>query len=354
MKSKLLFCLALVLAGFAVYTCWEEVLPLPPATTPLPVATEGEKVVIDIPSPEQKSPKLDRSEVQVPPVAVVVQPAKPLPKVTSEKPEVAPVIPEQNPEPPQLSETVRVDGLFATASGGTPRYSQQIAFLQTVGNNLNRTERAKLYEFLREAPNDRYTLHVKDRVMMKLETQATTAPEYLEELATIALTTAINGELRGYTVQHLRSAYDEGNAEVRGLIRETLYQGVKDLNSNVCGTALLAMVNLQERYGDFVEEKIDAAVIALSTGKQVHLPSKVTAIQMAGKRGKKETLAEIRKMAENGENIVVKTAALAALGDLGNEEDLKFIELVIADKDKVVYHEAAKLSKSKIFNRSDL
>lgn len=254
----------------------------------------------------------------------------------------------------EVSETARVDGLWKTPEGKNPTYRQRIEVLEKMGKNLNLVERNELYNFLRNGPSDRDTMHVKDEIMIKIEQQGAPAPEYVNELRSIVADANVDGDVRGYAAQHLRSAYIHADDKEREDIRETFYEGLKDNESDVSGTSLLSVINLHERFGGFDEEKIDEAALNLSVSDNVHLPSRITAMTLVGERRLEKVLPVARDQAVNGADTVMQVASIAALGEVGTEDDLKFLDEVLEDRKKRFYHEAAKLSKSKIKMRLNL
>lgn len=253
-----------------------------------------------------------------------------------------------------ISKTARTDGLWKTPDGKEPTYDQRIDSLEKMGKNLNQVERAELYSFLRHGPNDKFTLHVKDEIMIKIEQQGTPAPEYIGELRSIVADEGIDGDLRGYAAQHLRSAYVHATDEERKEIRETFYEGLKDNETDVSGTSLLSVINLHERFGEFEDDKIDEAALELSTSDNTHLPSKITAMSLVGERGLVQVLPSARDQAIKGVDTVMKIASIATLGELGTQEDLEILDKILNNHSKSYYHEAAELSKTKIKKRLNL
>jgi hypothetical protein len=234
-------------------------------------------------------------------------------------------------------------------------YRQRLQIVGSLENNLDLSERQELYDFLRNDENDASTLHVKDEIMRKLESQNKKPPEYIDELIDIAMDKNIDGDLRGYAVQHIRTAYpdpediqDSDETELRE-IEEALYQCLEDRDSDVSGTAILALSNLSQDHPDnFDTHIIDDAALSLAQDESVHIPSRITALRVCGQLGLEESADLARELAAEANDNVLRLVAIATLGDVGTSDDIELLESFL---DSDFYRKAANLALKKIEER---
>ena len=232
-------------------------------------------------------------------------------------------------------------------------YQDQYQKLTLKGRSLTREERQEFYDFIRTGPNDIKTLYLKDVMMSKLERQGTKVSELIPEFIKIVVDRNLDGEMRGYVTQHLRTAYGRSDDVERGVLKEFFFRAVEDYESDVAGTALSAIVNLNDQFGDFDDFKIKEAALKLVTNEKTSVPSLITGLQLAGKLRLKEALPVARKMAKESSDLTLKVAAIYTLGQVGDHEDLAFLEEVFESKKETDahFHQVADNSINKIYDR---
>lgn len=223
--------------------------------------------------------------------------------------------------------------------------------LNEIGVSLSRDEREVLYKFLRNGPNDRKFLSIKDSIMMKIEKQATFPPEYIDTLIGISEDRQINGDLRGYAVQHLRTLYKLQNETVKEKIRRSLYSNLNDISSDVSGTAMLTIADLSKKHKGFDLGKFNSEVLNIAGDESAHMPSRIVAVQLCGQQNLKSTLPMVYETYSSTNDVVLKLASVNAIGYLGSEQDIGFLKNIIKDKKNKVLKNAAKNSISKINSR---
>ncbi len=206
-------------------------------------------------------------------------------------------------------------------------YRNRLRTIFKLSSDLSIHDRQALYQFLRSDENDAKALHLKDEVMRKLERQNVRPPELEQVLIDIMQDKSVDGDLRGYIVQHLRTAY--GVPEVdKELVQEGLYLAVEDIQSDVSGTAILALVNLAKDNPDaFDTELIRNSAIDLTTDKSTQVGSKLTAIECCAQLGLTEVLPTARSIVSSpDEPIAHKLPAIRAIGLVGGKDDLVLLQ----------------------------
>ena len=267
------------------------------------------------------------------------------------KPNSVKIVEKENSDPYSNISSKRIKALWVNDSGAEPSYKEKWRSIKKIGLNLTPEEKSDVYDFIRNAPNrDAYDLHLKDELMIKLEKQPSGSNDFLNKFIDIAAEESIDGALRGYVMQHIRSAYWD-HIEKREYLRNSIYKGLEDHSSDVSGTALMAAVSLNEKFGEFDIEKINDAAIKLSQNYSAHLPSKMTAIKIIGEQGLEKGLDLVRDKAKNGEDTVMKIVAIHSLGDIGTEKDLILMKNMLKDEKLEIMHPALKKSIYKVENR---
>ena len=236
----------------------------------------------------------------------------------------------------------RIEALWRNADGKTPSYAQKKMVIHKLGKTLSPEEREALYDYLRNGPSHNvYDLAIIDRLMIHLENTPEIAPEYVANLIDISKDTVIDGSVRGYVIQHLEDAY-QARPILRKPIEEAFYAGLADTSTDVSGTSVQVLTLLSKQFpGQFDEKKIALSALSMAEKNNTWHPSRITAISVVGKLGVKEALPTVRKQAEKGARVTMKLAAIHSLGQLGDEEDIPFLEEILANPEKKFFAIAA-------------
>jgi len=154
-----------------------------------------------------------------------------------------------------------------------------------LSNDLTEEEIACLYSFLANDRNDSHYLFAKDEIMVKLEKQLKRPVDYEMTLAGIVKNRQIDGDLRGYAVQHLRMAWSVEGVD-KEFVEALLWDSVNDYESDVSGTALLALNEIMTKT-DRLEEldtvQLEAEKLAL--GDNSYKTSRLTALSLIMQHG---------------------------------------------------------------------
>lgn len=241
----------------------------------------------------------------------------------------------------------RCDGMTKSQKGRII-YKSRLKGISCLGDSPTEEERKTYYDFLRNDENDRQTLHVKDEIMCSLERQGKNIKEYVDELIDISMDKKLDGDLRGYAVQHLRWIYSKADSECKSKICETLYRGLDERDSAVAGTSLLALVNLSKSNEGFNEQEISDAALELAMDDSLHVPSRITAVRLCGELNLGNSVDIARSLVEGSTDKTMQLAAVATLGDVGDRSDLLLLERMRKVKP---FKKASELSIRKIRKR---
>lgn len=157
---------------------------------------------------------------------------------------------------------------------------ERIGIVKKLSKDLSDEERDALYSYLGNDENTRFTLWMKDEIMCKLEEQLVRPSEYEQALMGIIQDHNIDGNLRGYAVQHLRSAWRVKGVDKK-YVESALEESLKDRDSDVSGTALLALNKIYSETGHTANlASIHEAAENLALDNSAHMPSRLTALSV--------------------------------------------------------------------------
>lgn len=245
----------------------------------------------------------------------------------------------------------RIQGLYVNEQGEEPTYREKLKAIYSFPKDLTEDERDALYVFLGNSKNDKEYLHIKDEIMCRLEKQEKMLPEYIDRLTNISLDKDIDGDLRGYAMQHLRSAYRGVDDRQREKLQEVYYKGLEDTSTDVAGTALLALVNLSEDYTGFDENRIQEAALKIASDPKVQAAIRITAVQLCGQLHIPESLYLARNLAIGSNETALRLAAIGTIGEMGTGEDLALLEKIKDDEKHKILFIAVEVAENKIKER---
>ncbi len=245
----------------------------------------------------------------------------------------------------------RLNGLFKPEGKSKyQKYHNQLMVLNSLKTPLLQDEVEDLHDFLRTGVDDRLTLHLKDEILIKLEESITADKSHINFLSEFSADKSIDGELRGYAVQHLRSEYSKADAKLRKKISETLFESLKDTQSDVSGTAMLALSDLSKIYPkEFDKEAINTELVALVEDSSMHVPSRIAMVQSVGSmKNDSESVANaVRDLAFNDPgDMTLRLTAIATIGEIGSKEDIKQLETLLKTG-----HHLYKIATNKAINK---
>ncbi len=117
-------------------------------------------------------------------------------------------------------------------------------------------------------------------------------------------------------------------------IEAAYWEAVSEKDKTIAGTALMAIERLSRVRSEFDRDKIGAAAVDLASDDQCLEGSRITALRVCGLMGRKEVLPAARIVSQTGETTMLRMAAIATLGDLGEEHDIDLVETMAASSEK--------------------
>ncbi|NQZ59045.1 MAG: hypothetical protein HRT88_16455 [Lentisphaeraceae bacterium] len=160
------------------------------------------------------------------------------------------------------------------------------------------------------------------------------------------------GEMwRDYAIQFMPSyyeqafdreqAYENGEDNERDDMLNTLWEFAENRESQSSATALLALKDLAGNYQEIEAVRIVETAMDIVNDGTTPLGPRITALRLASNKelqtdeGAAEYFEEnVRIIAQTGENIVLRMSAVKTLGEIGNADDVEFLEGMLGHKDK--------------------
>ncbi len=279
---------------------------------------------------------------------------------------------------PQVSDAVKA------LTDPKTNYADRLEAMRKLGHEINSTDRAALMEFLAsDAPNDgrmrSLAFYSIKNDTLELLLRQRELPDGMGELLTgVVSNPDQNGTWRNYCIQFMAPFYErQSQAEglgsggvlqnnlgqndslrrgtdaagrgpmggpVSGLnrpedreleaIREALWAALGERDNSNAGTALLALHTLARNHSEFDRGQIDAAMLELASDEAATVANRISALRLCGESGNTNALATARTLAGSGGTTLLRCAAIATLGEIGEEQDLALIETYAASSDK--------------------
>lgn len=267
-------------------------------------------------------------------------PSKTIPAETpqSEKESMSVVMPQQKTVP-----LVRIDPIINTppslvvvmGEGQDKNYFTRIKDVHNLGKNLSGEEIQTLFALLNRKDGvdsltpDKLNALKNDVVNALMEQEV--MPLFLaNNLMAMYYDKGHDHVWRDYCIQHLGGIY--GKVDEKQAISVTIWDGTKETELGIAGTALIALANNAD--GTYIKkEDVAAKALELSTSSNCGELAKITALQICAKLGEKQVLPTARSIAQSGGSVPLRMSAIAAVGTLGGESDREMLDKYAASSD---------------------
>jgi HEAT repeats len=246
------------------------------------------------------------SRTNIPPSTALVAPPIPGPVTTA---------------PAPVPATVKA----AVPAVSAATYAERVAKIHALPGNLSAQEIESLYAYLAapatspagDRPRENW---LRNEMMDKLVEAPVLPAGLVRLLVSIYQDPAQDVVMRDYAVQHMAPVYARASAEEQVLLQNALWQSVAETGSSIAGTGLLALSDLAPDHREFEPGKVGEVALKLAGDDRSGELSRITALQICGRLGLKEAAPLMLQVARTAGSIPLQIAAIAALGDVGNEE----------------------------------
>ena len=250
-------------------------------------------------------------------------------------------------------------------------FKQMYAATRVLPLDLSEADIAVLIEFLKR-PNAEFgdmrpivLNSIKNDVLERLIDQRT-LPEGIDQQLLEMYEASEDPMWQEYALQFMAPVYDrlarpvgsvngavpvsEERQERIQVIQQTLETALEDRGSMVAGTALLGLEELSRNHDEISGEEISDKAVEIAADRTALMSSRLTALRVAAMTGNEDTLVVARNMIEESSSPLLRSAAVATLGDLGSVEDLDLLT-ILADSGNRQVSAAAKMAIDKLGRR---
>ncbi|MBN2162435.1 MAG: hypothetical protein JW713_05790 [Pontiellaceae bacterium] len=155
----------------------------------------------------------------------------------------------------------------------------------------------------------------------------------------------------GSAEQSNQSALSEGELDV---VRKAMFGALDERDSTIAGTSLIGLELLSRTHEEFDREAIVNSALEIASDESASAASRMTALRLSVKVGTTEdteytesTAETARLLAQTGETVLLRSAAIVTLGEIGIEADRELLESFANDENQQIAS-AAKLAMKKM------
>jgi len=198
---------------------------------------------------------------------------------------------------------------------------------------------------------------IKNDILDKLLRQKTLPSGIGQQLADMSKNRKNDPVWRDYSIQYMPQYYERATQdpsireEERTQIREALIAALDERDGTLAGTALIALELLSKKDQTFNRKTILETGVDIATDETASTSSRLTALRVTAKEGDPNAIIDTaRTLAQTGETVLLRSAALVTLGEIGNSNDQELIESYLQSDNKQIAA-AAKIALTKLKKR---
>jgi hypothetical protein len=234
--------------------------------------------------------------------------------------------------------------------GKKHNYPELMQAISALGKEIAPADVAALRDML-NFPNDRFPEKmrpieingIKNDVLDRLLRQPQLAEGLGLQLAEMAADSENDSVWRDYSIQFMGQYYERFSTEDGGqtsedgdqvdalvesdVIRESLFAALDERDDTLAGTSLIGLELLSRTNDEFDRELIVEKTVEIASDETASSHSRLTALRLAAMTEGSESTAEIaRSLAQTGETILLRSAAIVTLGETGTADDQELLE----------------------------
>lgn len=178
-------------------------------------------------------------------------------------------------------------------------------------------------------------------------------PSVYERLATDGLTTKGTEDHKGNVSITSESSSGAGDEErdvgvnELSVVRDALFSALDVREAAIAGTALIGLEELSREHAEFDREAIVSKAVEIASDESAISENRLTALRLAAMEGGEQIADVARSLAQTGETVLLRSAAIVTLGEIGSTDDRELLEsYVLAGNRQIV--SAAKMALAKM------
>ncbi|NQZ56244.1 MAG: hypothetical protein HRT88_02075 [Lentisphaeraceae bacterium] len=198
-----------------------------------------------------------------------------------------------------------------------------------------------------------YYNSVKNDALQLLLTQEERIDGIGAVLVEMANDTSYGDMWRDYSLQFIPDYYQQAYdvdllyssdvSQERDDLLSTLWNFAEDKRANSSATALIALESLAQNYREIEKSRIVETAMDIVNDGTTPIGARISAMRLAidkevqADKGASDYFGEnVRIIAQTGENIVLRMSAVKTPGEIGNTDDVEFLEGLLGHKDKIM------------------
>ena len=224
-------------------------------------------------------------------------------------------------------------------SGRAKDYHARITAAHSLASNLTQAEIQSLLAVLHQKASSQSDLNadefaaLQNDILDALLRQKTLPQELGREIVAIYRDHSTDPLWRDYCVQHFAAfigqtmdSTDSGIAADRAEIFRGFQEALQETNSGIAGAALMALYRLAGKVPEADVVAIGDRAVALAADSSCDNHTRIAAVGIGALAGRTEILPVAHDLARNGDVLPLRLASIAAIGALGSQQDIAFLE----------------------------
>ena len=109
-----------------------------------------------------------------------------------------------------------------------------------------------------------------------------------------------------------------------------MFQALEERDSTIAGTSLIGLELLSRTHDEFDRESILSSAVEIAADESASPSPRLTALRLSALANSELETASVaetaRMLAQTGETVLLRSAAIMTLGETGSEEDRELLE----------------------------
>lgn len=234
-------------------------------------------------------------------------------------------------------------------------YSARMKAIGQLSRNLTEEEITALRQFLWQPYEAESKLSlrgfnaIKNDVLAALINQEQPVIGLGLQLAEMFRDRTLDSVWRDYSVQFMATLYQVrwqpetgGDHPEQVVLREAYEDALRDVESTCAGTALIGMEMLAKKYPEFQEMDLSHKALIIAKQSSASEASRIAAVLMCGRFKNEKVREEVRMLAQVGETVPLRLAAVNCLAEIGEEADIYTLQSMLDSEDQILQKAVAR------------